>query len=309
MDKRKYWLQLPQNYFDRLVQRKMRKQPEGINMQVVYLKLLLAGLRTDGLILFQDVYESIDEEIAEAIDEDLTIVQKTIKYCIENHLAREIQDEEGGGFFLSESDELTGSESESAERVRQHRKRLKALHCNGDVTESDAVVTKINGSVTDGNDIRVKVNKRKEYKRTEDTFCNSFSLIDKEGAGTSARPANAGAASGPSLMDCEIIARNNNVAITPGGLSEFHRINTDHGWTINGEAINILRSMRGFIKAHPEYSTKKPKPRPVEREAPSRVSDRRETEPAELPEKPKKKELTADDISLEELFGEECKGL
>ncbi len=35
---RKYWLQLPQTYFSRLSQRKMRKQPNGEIMQIVLLK-------------------------------------------------------------------------------------------------------------------------------------------------------------------------------------------------------------------------------------------------------------------------------
>lgn len=48
--KKLYYLQLPQNYFNRLAQKKLRKQDDGLLMQVIYLKMLLAGLGNEGII-------------------------------------------------------------------------------------------------------------------------------------------------------------------------------------------------------------------------------------------------------------------
>lgn len=245
--KRKYWLQLPQTYFTRLPQRKMRKQPDGEVMQIIYLKMLLACIGNSGLILYQGVYDSLAEEIAEEIDEKMEIVQKTIDYILKNNMAREIEDKEGGGYFFPESDEFTGSESESAERMRRMRERAKTSQRYIDVTESD-------NSVTDSDDNKVKNNKVREEKELKNTLFTSLTL--KEGD-TPSPSADAGEASPFTFRECVECAVDGKVNLTDDGIQAFYDRMKKDGWVIKGSPVtNLLLAMRGFAKNHKKYQKK-----------------------------------------------------
>ncbi len=126
-NKRYYWLKLKNTYFDELEQRKMRKQKNGLNMQIIYLKLMLFSLDKEGYIYYQGIFETLEEELAEIFSEDVQIIKHTLNYLIKNNL---IIADEKSNYFMPQVLDLTGSEGDSAERVRKHR----ALHCNNGVT-------------------------------------------------------------------------------------------------------------------------------------------------------------------------------
>lgn len=132
-NRRFYWMKLPSDYFGQLIQKKMRKQPDGAEMQLIYLKLLLYCIDKDAEIIFQGVYDSVEDEIAEEIGEDAEAVKKTLTFLEANKKLERTEH----GFILPEALELVGSESVSAERVRRFRER-QALQCNADVTECNA---------------------------------------------------------------------------------------------------------------------------------------------------------------------------
>ena len=130
--KRFYWLKLPNDYFKRLDQRKMLRQPNGETMQRIYLKLLLLAVDKDGFIRFQNVFDDLTEEIAEEIFEDVELVKQTVEYCKKNSLL-EMNELD---FFLPQVIEMTGSETDSARRMRKHRV-LKALQDSEDEVFAD----------------------------------------------------------------------------------------------------------------------------------------------------------------------------
>ena len=84
--KRYYWLKLKNTYFSQLDQKKMRKQKNGKDMQIIYLRMMLLSIDKGGYIYYQEVYDSIEEELAEEFAEDLDLVQQTVKYLQENNL-------------------------------------------------------------------------------------------------------------------------------------------------------------------------------------------------------------------------------
>jgi len=127
-NKRYYWLKLKNTYFNELEQRKMRKQKDGLNMQIIYLKLMLFSLDKEGYIYYQGIFETLEEELAEIFSEDIQIIKHTLNYLIKNNLI--IADEQSS-YFMPQVLDLTGSEGDSAERVRKYR----ALHCNNGVTD------------------------------------------------------------------------------------------------------------------------------------------------------------------------------
>lgn len=51
--KRYYWLKLKNTYFSQLDQKKMRKQKNGKDMQIIYLRMMLLSIDKGGYIYYQ----------------------------------------------------------------------------------------------------------------------------------------------------------------------------------------------------------------------------------------------------------------
>ena len=129
-EKRLYWLKLKEGFFTDKIMKKLRRMAGGDTYTIIYLKLLLLGLRNGGKLYFDHVEDSFADELALEIDEDSENVRFCILYLQKTGLVEEVAENE---LFLTETPELTYSESQSAARVRKFRAG-KALHCNADVT-------------------------------------------------------------------------------------------------------------------------------------------------------------------------------
>lgn len=137
-DKRYFWLKLRNTYFSQLEQKKLKKQPNGKEMQIIYLRMMLYSIDKGGYIYYQGVYDTLEEELAEEFDEDVEIVRSTIEFLIKNNM---ISMDEENNCFVPEAVNCTGSECYSAERMRRLRKKEKMSQCDTDVTLSDVNVT------------------------------------------------------------------------------------------------------------------------------------------------------------------------
>ena len=63
MEKKKlYWLKLRSDYFDSLKMKKL--QMAGAVFMLIYLKMQLLALRTDGIIVFEKIESSFAKELA-----------------------------------------------------------------------------------------------------------------------------------------------------------------------------------------------------------------------------------------------------
>ena len=133
--KRYYWLKLPHTYFNQLEQKKMKKHENGCNMQVIYLRMMLLSINTEGYIYYQGVYDTLEEELAEEFNEPIELIKTTLEYLKENHM---IQIGDDNSCFIPEAEEHTGREDLSTERVRKYRARKKEeTECNKcNVTET-----------------------------------------------------------------------------------------------------------------------------------------------------------------------------
>ena len=139
-EKRYYWLKLYDTFFDNKTSKFLRKLPDGDKILLVYLKLQLKLLKSEGIFVYEHLCESIAEEIAMTLDEDVTVV-KLLLTALEKTKTIEFFDEDT--FMLSEMQDLIGSEGSSAERVRKHREKYKMLQCNSEVTNSNEPVTNL----------------------------------------------------------------------------------------------------------------------------------------------------------------------
>lgn len=132
MGKRYYWLKLHNDFFTDKRIKKLRKIAGGDTYTVIYLKMMLKSVNNDGVLEYEGIEGTFAEELALDLDEDADNVQVTINYLTQTGL---LEDVGNGEYSLSEVKNLVGSESASAQRVREYRKRQDALQCNTDVTE------------------------------------------------------------------------------------------------------------------------------------------------------------------------------
>lgn len=143
MAKKYYWLKLKEDFFRLKEIKKLRKIAGGDTYTIIYLKLQLLSLKNEGKIYFEGIEENIADELALELDEDAENVKMTLLF-LENHNLLEVSGGENE-YTLPAVLTCIGTESESAERVRKHREKLKAkeltaLHCNAYVTDSNTEI-------------------------------------------------------------------------------------------------------------------------------------------------------------------------
>ena len=118
-ERRFYWLKLKNTYFNQISQKKMRKQPSGKDMQIIYLRMMLLSINSEGCIYYQGVYNTLAEEF----DEPVELIEKTLNYLIDNHM---ITVDDADSYYLPEAVDCIGSEAASTQRSRECRARKKA---------------------------------------------------------------------------------------------------------------------------------------------------------------------------------------
>lgn len=135
--KRFYWIKLKENFFDLETIDWLMSQKNGCEYIVLYQKLCLLTANKDGRLAMQ-----IGEMI---IPYDVNKIARDTKFSVDTVIvAMElfkkiglIYEQDDGILKIPYVDELVGSETSSAKRVREHRQR-KALQCN---TECNTEVT------------------------------------------------------------------------------------------------------------------------------------------------------------------------
>ena len=128
---RYYWLKLMKDFFSNPKIKKLRKLAGGDTFTVIYLKLQLLSIDNEGVLIFQGIENTFEEEMALTIDEDIDNVSVTMNYLISQGLMEKIGKNE---YLLTEAQYLIGSESSVTQRVRKHREMKKALQSNANET-------------------------------------------------------------------------------------------------------------------------------------------------------------------------------
>ena len=130
--KRYFWLKLHKDFFKRKEIKRLRKIAGGDTYTIIYMEMLLRSIIDEGKLFFDGLEDDFASEIALDLDEDEENVKITIQYLLKTGLL-EIRSEEE--YYLPDTKDSTGSETSTAVRVRRHREKQKALHCNADVTQ------------------------------------------------------------------------------------------------------------------------------------------------------------------------------
>lgn len=142
MENRFYWLRLKDDFFSSKRIKKLRTLKRGDTFLIIYLKIQLLAVRTQGILTYTGLEDTFAEELALDINEPVKDVETTLDYLERTGL---ITTEDGGETWtLPFVVDNTGTEGSSAARVRKHRDKTlqsntnvtdSALHCNTDVTD------------------------------------------------------------------------------------------------------------------------------------------------------------------------------
>ena len=139
-NKRFYWLKLQEDFFQEKAMKKLRRMEHGEVLTIIYLKMQLASLRNGGAIAFEGMDGSFAEELSYQIDEPEQDVQTTVDFLIRYGLMEQVRG--GDIYILPKAVENTGSETDSAARMRELRARASsqcddsASHCSDIKRES-----------------------------------------------------------------------------------------------------------------------------------------------------------------------------
>lgn len=167
-EKNYYWLKLMKDFFTKPKIKKLRRIAGGDTYTIIYLKMQLLSLDNEAIIRFENIENTIEEEIALTIDEDVENVTVTLNYLLSQGLIEKISDNE---YLLTETVKLIGSESSVAKRVRKYREKQKALQCNSDVTNGNIEIDK-------DKELDLELDKNKNNVVNDNFICDEKVIID-----------------------------------------------------------------------------------------------------------------------------------
>lgn len=140
MMKKFIWLKFRDDFFTQPKIKKLRKIAGGDTLTVIYLKMMLLSIKTDGVIEYQGIEKGLADELALILDEEESNVNITLLYMEKMGLIETLCE---SSYLLPSVPPLIGSESDSAERMRRLRSKNKELpsQSDGQVISGDEDVT------------------------------------------------------------------------------------------------------------------------------------------------------------------------
>lgn len=137
-NKKFFWIKLKQDFFNDPYIKLLRRMAGGDTYTIIYLEMLVKSASTDGMLYFQGAGQDIAEELSLILGENVEDVRALLAYLEAKKLITHPEIKED--VFLVASADLTGSETDSAMRMRKFRER-QTLHGNSNTSLSYADVT------------------------------------------------------------------------------------------------------------------------------------------------------------------------
>lgn len=142
-EKRYYWLKLKEDFFSSKRIKRLRNLAGGDTYTIIYLKMQLKALKTDGFLYFDGLLETFADELALDIDESPDNVKVTVSYLMSCGL---LETNDDTAYKLTYMDNVIGSETAHTQRQRDYvarqRERQASLN-DGKASFCDASVTQM----------------------------------------------------------------------------------------------------------------------------------------------------------------------
>ncbi len=111
---------MQEDFFEQKEIKALRRVAGGDTFTIIYQKMLLKSLRTDGLLYYEGMGKDFSDEVALDIDEDLDNVAITIQFLKQKGLIFSGSKDE---YEMSKVKLMVGSETPQAERMRRLREK------------------------------------------------------------------------------------------------------------------------------------------------------------------------------------------
>ena len=150
-EKKYYWLKLPRNFFGKHYIKILRAKENGELLVLFYMWMLTEAIDHEGRLRYSEDIPYDEEMLAEASGFALHIVTQALQQFTKLQL---VITESDGTLFMPKSIEMIGSESASAQRVREYRERKNSKEKKPETvenTESNDNATKCNADVQKSN--------------------------------------------------------------------------------------------------------------------------------------------------------------
>lgn len=115
-----FWLKIDEHFFNNLVIKNLRTIASGDSYVVIYIRMMLESLKDNGVIYFENTMDTIFEEIALKLGENVNDVKATIGYFTKHGL---IQIDESQNAEMVQVPAILAQETNMARYQREHRER------------------------------------------------------------------------------------------------------------------------------------------------------------------------------------------
>lgn len=122
--KKYYWLKLKRDFFKRHDIRIIEEMPNGKDYILFYLKMLLESIDHEGELRFSETIPYNEQMLSVITNTNIDIVKSAMKIFIELNMIEILDD---STIYMAEVLKLTGSETAGARRLKEYRKKKKAL--------------------------------------------------------------------------------------------------------------------------------------------------------------------------------------
>ena len=119
--KRYYWLKLHKDFFKRHEIKIVEDMPNGKEYVMFYLKLLLESITHEGRLRFSDTIPYNVQMLASLTNTNIDIVKSAMQVFLELKMIEVLDDET---IYMTEVQEMIGSETGKAIRMREYRKQI-----------------------------------------------------------------------------------------------------------------------------------------------------------------------------------------
>ena len=191
-EKRYFWLKLKEDFFADETMRYIEEQENGYKYSNIYLKLLLKSIDGQGVLIRKIGTRLIPYDVA-AIAKMTGHDQDTVRVAMKlfEGLGM-IERLESGALYMSQLQEMIGSESASAGRMRALRGRQKEeipapepSHCDADVTQMSNTTVTLPSQAPSHSDSRdrdrdIEIDKEKKKRKKKASSSSSQSQKDSE---------------------------------------------------------------------------------------------------------------------------------
>lgn len=150
-EKKYYWLKLPRDFFGKHYIKILRAKENGELLVLFYMWMLTESIDHAGRLRYSEDIPYDEEMLAEASGFALHIVTQALQQLTKLQL---VILESDGSLFLPKTADMVGSESGSAQRVREYRERKNSKEKKPETvenTESNDNVTKCNADIQKSN--------------------------------------------------------------------------------------------------------------------------------------------------------------